>query len=74
MEEHQRTREQIANLEEAMRLLNQQIIDRDTELKALLKVYRNTWSLKRKKKLGERSDAVAAAKSALKHVQKSPSK
>lgn len=70
-EEHGNTRSQIEELKEALRILSEQMQARDLELKELLKAVNNTRSPKKRKELGERSNAVTAALFALETMYRS---
>jgi len=67
-EDHKDTRSQIDELKEALRILQEQMHSRDLELKEPPKLYSNTRSVKERKKLGERSNAVTAALFALESI------
>ena len=69
--EHKGTQQQIAELQESLRILSQQMRDRDMELKELLVAYNRTRNKKKRQQLGERSNAVTAALLALETVYRS---
>ncbi|KAF2498330.1 hypothetical protein BU16DRAFT_290004 [Lophium mytilinum] len=69
--EHKQTQSQIAELKEALDVLTAQIKIREEELKQLLSAYSCTRNKKKKKELGERSNAATAALLALETIYRS---
>jgi hypothetical protein len=69
--EHANTQAQIAELRETLKILSAQINERDLEFKDLLTAFNKTKSSKKKRALGEKSNAVAAALYALETMYKS---
>ncbi|KAJ9604696.1 hypothetical protein H2200_010810 [Cladophialophora chaetospira] len=64
-EQHESTQRQISELQEALRVLNEQIQTRNEELKGLLSDFNKTNNKKKRQHIGELSSAVTAALLAL---------
>lgn len=69
--EQQATRQEIAQLKQALDLLSEQIKQKDVELQEFLTAFRQTTSPKKKKALRERSNAVSATLLALEVIYRS---
>jgi molecular chaperone GrpE (heat shock protein) len=69
--EHETTRKEISELQEALRLLSEQMEASGEELKSLLHEFNHTTNEKKRRHLGQRSNAVTAALLALEIVYRS---